>query len=77
MFRIEGGSEDDLKDVLLRLGQGLMPFKGRLGPMLERTGYAEMRVYTSAVTHASKVQELGVEAACGISRDADGNLRPE
>ena len=68
-------SSKGIQATHLCLGQGLMPFKGKLGAMLKRTGYGDMEVYTSHTTHASKVQEMGVEAACGIMTDADGNVR--
>jgi hypothetical protein len=58
--------------VALCLGQGLGAFhrgkeRQRLNEALEASGIVdEMNVYPSAVTHASKVQDLGLEAALGL-----------
>ena len=34
----------------------------------------DMEVFGSETTHASKVEELGADAALGVERDAEGNV---
>ena len=58
----------------LCLGQGLTIFERSIGRSLAKAGFKRVNVYRSATTHASKVQAVGVEAATGLRRNAEGNL---
>ena len=57
----------------LCLGQGLTVFERSIKKRLKAAGFEDVVPYAASVTHASKVQEMGVEAACGIELDRDGN----
>ena len=58
----------------LCLGQGLVVFERSMKKRLKEAGFKDVRPYSASVTHASKVQEMGVEAALGIELDGDGNV---
>ena len=50
----------------LCLGQGLTVFERSMKKKLQAAGFEAMTTNVSAVTHASKVKEMGEAAACGF-----------
>ena len=62
-----------IEPVSLCLGQGLTVFERSMKKRLKAAGFEAVVPYAASVTHASKVQEMGVEAALGVELDGDGN----
>ena len=57
--------DEGIEPEHLCLGQGLTVFERSMKKRLQAAGFGEMTTNASTVTHASKVQEMGEEAACG------------
>ena len=58
----------------LVLGQGLTTFERSTAKHLAGAGFKDIDVFSSHTTHASKVHEVGVEAAMNVHRNEEGNL---
>ena len=58
----------------LVLGQGLTTFERSTAKHLAGAGFNDIDVFSSHTTHASKVHEVGVEAAMNVHRNEEGNL---
>lgn len=57
--------DESVEPIHLCLGQGLKDFEPSMKKKLKASGFGAVTTNVSAVTHASKVEELGEAAACG------------
>ena len=58
--------DESIEPEHLCLGQGLTVFERSMKKKLQAAGFGGMTMNVSAVTHASKVKEMGEAAACGF-----------
>jgi hypothetical protein len=58
--------EHGIEPEHLCLGQGLTVFERSMKKRLKKAGFCEMTTNASTVTHASKVEQMGEAAACGL-----------
>ena len=65
---------ESIEPTQLCLGQGLTVFERSIRKKLKAAGFGAVMPFSTSVTHASRVQEMGMEAALGLERDADGTL---